>query len=177
VTHFLTALCCAHNDISLYFACSLTSARQVAVACFTAALSGWFSALANVGARRSPHAMTVATVLCINELPQLQSAPVTVLARLRDNHATQRREMTKKRLLGPSPRRGGLSQEEILQHEFPLPPSKRTTAGSARYLSIIRLRSSLSFDRLIESTAVRACEWIECRWPATRHDTHPIPNS
>ena len=38
MTHFLTALCCAHNDISLYFACSFTSARQVAVACFTAAL-------------------------------------------------------------------------------------------------------------------------------------------
>ena len=40
-THFLTALCCAHNDISLYFACSLTSARRLAVACFTAALLGW----------------------------------------------------------------------------------------------------------------------------------------
>ena len=38
MTHFVTALCCAHNDISLYFACSFTSARQVAVACFTAAL-------------------------------------------------------------------------------------------------------------------------------------------
>jgi hypothetical protein len=38
--HFLIALCCAHNDISLYFACSFTSARQLAVACLTAALSG-----------------------------------------------------------------------------------------------------------------------------------------
>jgi hypothetical protein len=36
-THFLTALCCAHSDISLYLACSFTSARQVAVACLTAA--------------------------------------------------------------------------------------------------------------------------------------------
>ena len=32
--------------------------------------------------------MTVATVLYINELPQLQSAPVTVLARLRDGLET-----------------------------------------------------------------------------------------
>jgi hypothetical protein len=41
VMHFLTALCCAHNDISLYFARSLISARQAAVACLTtAALSG-----------------------------------------------------------------------------------------------------------------------------------------
>jgi hypothetical protein len=36
-THFLTALCCAHSDISLYLACSFTSARQVVVACLTAA--------------------------------------------------------------------------------------------------------------------------------------------
>ena len=177
MTHFLTALCCAHNDISLYFACSLTSARQVAVACFTAALSGWFSALANVGARRSPHAMTVATVLYINELPQLQSAPVTVLARLRDNHATQRREMTIKRLLGPSPRRDGLPQEKILQHRLPFPPYKRATAGATGYLPIFCLRPSLSFDHLIERIAVRACEWIECSWPAPRHDTPPIHSS
>jgi hypothetical protein len=37
VMHFLTVLCCAHNDISLYFARSLTSERQAAVACLTTA--------------------------------------------------------------------------------------------------------------------------------------------
>ena len=51
-THLLIALCCAHKDISLYFACSFTSARQVAVACFTAALSGWSAAFAKVGSRK-----------------------------------------------------------------------------------------------------------------------------
>jgi hypothetical protein len=76
-------------------------------------------------------------------------------------------------LSGPSPRSRGFSQEEILQHELPLPSRKRTTAGTARYLSIVRLRPSLSFDHLIERTAVRACEWIECSWPAPRHDTSP----
>jgi hypothetical protein len=68
-THFLIALCCAHNDISLYFACSLTSARQVAVACFTAALLGWSSALANVGAKRRPQATMVAGIRNINDCP------------------------------------------------------------------------------------------------------------
>ena len=87
---------------------------------------------------------------------------MTVLARLHDNHATQRRKMTEKRLLGPSPGSNALTQEEILQHKLPFPPYKRTTAGTARYLSIVRLRPSLSFDHLIERTAVRACEWIEC---------------
>jgi hypothetical protein len=114
--------------------------------------------------------MTVATVLHINDCPSCRVAPVTVLARLHDNHATPRRKMTEKRLLGPSPGSNALPQEEILQHKLPFPPYKRTTA---RYLSIVRLRPSLSFDHLIERTAVRACEWIECRQPAPRHDTPP----
>ena len=69
VTHFLTALCCAHNDISLYFVCSLTSARQVAVACFTAALSDRSAASANVEHRKRLQAMTMASVLDINDCP------------------------------------------------------------------------------------------------------------
>src|SRR5580700_11249661 len=80
------------------------------------------------------------------------------------------RRSAEKRLLGPSPGSNALPQEEILQHKLPFPPYKRTTA---RYLSIVRLRPSLSFDHLIERTAVRACEWIECRQPAPRHDTPP----
>jgi hypothetical protein len=64
----------------------------------------------------------------------------------------------------------GLSQEEILQHELPFPSCKRTTADLARYLAIIRLRPSFNFDHLIERTAHRACEWIEC---TSRHGTPP----
>jgi hypothetical protein len=88
-THFLTTLCCAHNDISLYLARSLTSARQVAVACFTAALSGLICALTNVGARRTPQAITVAIVVRINDLPLLCKCPQRrFLATLYDSHAT-----------------------------------------------------------------------------------------
>jgi hypothetical protein len=64
----------------------------------------------------------------------------------------------------------GLSQEEILQHEFPFPSCKRTTADLALYLAIICLRPSFNFDHLIVGAAVRACEWIEC---ASRHGTPP----
>ena len=67
----------------------------------------------------------------------------------------------------------GLPQEEVLQHELPLPPCKRSTAGSARYLAIVCLRPGFDFDHLIEGIAVRAREWIECGWPATSHDTPP----
>ena len=72
-------------------------------------------------------------------------------------------------------RRDGMTfrKRKYFQHKLPFPPYKRTTAGTARYLSIVRLRPSL----LIERTAVRACEWIECRWPATRHNTPPILSS
>ena len=73
--HFLTALCCAHNDISLYFACSFTSVRQVAVACFTAALSDWSWALTSVGANGMPHAITATTVLHINDCPSFAEFP------------------------------------------------------------------------------------------------------
>ena len=76
--------------------------------------------------------------------------------------------------LRQSPRRDGLPQEKILQHKLPFPPHKRTAAGTALYLAIIRLGPSLNFDHLIKRTAVRACEWIECSWPATWHDTSPI---
>ena len=48
---FLTALCCAHHDISLNRARSLISARQVAVAFCTAALSGSSAALADMGVK------------------------------------------------------------------------------------------------------------------------------
>ena len=64
----------------------------------------------------------------------------------------------------------GLSQEEILQHEFPFPSCERTTADLALYLAIICLRPSFNFDHLIVGAAVRACEWIEC---ASRHGTPP----
>ena len=47
VTHYLTALCWAHNDVSLYLACCLTSARQVAVA--------WLRLLYRVSPGRWPH--------------------------------------------------------------------------------------------------------------------------
>jgi hypothetical protein len=71
--------------------------------------------------------------------------------------------------LGQSPQRRGVAQEEILQHKLPLPPHKRPIANAARYLSIVRLRPCFDFDHSIIGAAVRASEWIECRWPAPRH--------
>jgi hypothetical protein len=82
-THLLIALCCAHKDISLYFACSFTSPRQVAVACFTAALSGWSAAIAKVGSKRKLYATSIASDPDINVCPY-SSAPVTAFATLCD---------------------------------------------------------------------------------------------
>jgi hypothetical protein len=73
-------------------------------------------------------------------------------------------------VLGPSP--GALSQEEILQHELPFPPRKRSTADTAGYLLIRCLGPSLDFDHLIKRIAVRASDCIEPT--AINHDTPPI---
>jgi hypothetical protein len=74
--------------------------------------------------------------------------------------------------LGSAPGPEAFSQEEVFKNKLPLSPSERITAGAAVDLAIVCLRPRLSFDHLIESTAVRACEWI-CRWPATRHVNAP----
>jgi hypothetical protein len=83
--------------------------------------------------------MTVATVLYINELPQLQSAPVTVLARLRDNHATQRREMTIKAIVRPGAEIAWLfSRGNTSERTSPLVPQagyRRRDRLSRDYLS------------------------------------------
>ena len=79
--------------------------------------------------------------------------------------------------MGSAPGPEAFSQEEVFKNKLPVPPSERTAAGAAGYFAIICLRPSLRFDDLIESTAFRTREWIECRWLATRHDTPPIPNS
>ena len=70
--------------------------------------------------------------------------------------------------LGSAPRPEAFSQEEVFKNKLPVPPSERTAAGAAGYFAIICLRLSLRFDDLIESTAFRTREWIECRWLATR---------
>ena len=75
--------------------------------------------------------------------------------------------------LGSPPRPTGISQQEVLQHELSFAPRQWAAAGSARYLSIVRLRPSFDFDHLIVGAAVRANEGIERRWPASRHDTSP----
>jgi hypothetical protein len=115
-----------------------------------------------------------------HDLERLERAPP-----LRNCHRApplrQRQPQGPYRIVGfclrQSPRRDGLPQEKILQHKLPFPPYKRPIANAARYLSIVRLRPCFDFDHSIIGAAVRASEWIECRWPATKHDTPPIPNS
>jgi hypothetical protein len=58
--------------------------------------------------------------------------------------------------LGFAPRSDGLSQEEILQDEFPLSPQERGAANAARYFAVICFRPSFNSHDLIESLAVRA---------------------
>ena len=51
---------------------------------------------------------------------------------------------------------------------FPSRPTSGPPQARHFICAIICLGPSLDFDHLIERIAVRACEWIECSWPATR---------
>ena len=63
LTLFFTALCRANHNISLYLACSLTCARQSAVACFNAAaVSASVAASVNVGMNAAPATRTTAAM-------------------------------------------------------------------------------------------------------------------
>ena len=61
----------------------------------------------------------------------------------------------------------GLAQQEILDDELALAPSKRGAASATRYLAIDGLRPGFDFDDVIECIAVRAIE----RLPPGRHET------
>jgi hypothetical protein len=52
----------------------------------------------------------------------------------------------------------GFSQEEILEHEPAVSPCQRATARTADYFARVRLRTSFSFDDVIERAAVRTSE-------------------
>jgi len=56
---------------------------------------------------------------------------------------------------GSAPRPDGFSQEEVFENKVSFSRHQRAAAGAARYLAIIRLRTGLDFDDLVERIAVR----------------------
>jgi hypothetical protein len=63
-----------------------------------------------------------------------------------------------------------LSQQKILQNELPFPPYERTKADPAYYFAIICFGASFDFDYFVKRPAIRACEEVERRWIALRHE-------
>jgi hypothetical protein len=62
-----------------------------------------------------------------------------------------------------------LSQDEVFEDKLPFAPSKRTTAGTARFVAIVCSRCNFRFDHFVKRFAIRTCKEFKA---ALRHMRH-----